>query len=182
MRIPAVAIAAAFSGGILLGRELHLASGVLGISFLGIFCLLISGLLFAWHDRLGAAAILSLLGWIGLGAAGMVVASRPLPAEHVLSRIAAGEIELKTPPGGGGDLGGGAGLAWGVGLEMELSGVETAAGIIPLSGGMRIGFTPKEDDAALPEVHAGDEVSVMAQARLPLVFRDAGWFDRREIS
>ena len=71
MRIPAVAIAVAFAGGILLGRGLHLTRGVLGISFLGIFFLLIVGLLFAWRDR--------------------------LRAEHVLSRIAAGQIELKTP-------------------------------------------------------------------------------------
>jgi competence protein ComEC len=45
---------------------------------------------------------------------------------------------------------------------------------------MRVGFTPKEGEAALPEVHAGDEVSVLALAKLPLVFRDAGAFDRRE--
>jgi hypothetical protein len=57
MRIPAVAIVVAFSSAILLGRELHLSHGVLGvsfrgISFLGIFFLLIAGLLFAWRDRL----------------------------------------------------------------------------------------------------------------------------------
>src|SRR5258705_4375587 len=63
---------------------------------------------------------------------------------------------------------------------MELYGVETAEGMIPVSGGMRVGFTPKEGEAALPEVHAGDEVSVRALAKLPLVFRDAGAFDRRE--
>src|SRR5258705_11905841 len=62
---------------------------------------------------------------------------------------------------------------------MELYGVETAEGMIPVSGGMRVGFTPKEGEAALPEVHAGDEVSVLALAKLPLVFRDAGAFDRR---
>jgi competence protein ComEC len=181
MRIPAVAIAAAFSGGILFGRELHLSHGVLGISFLGIFSLLITGLLFAWRDRLWAAAIFSLLGWIGLGAIGMVAASRPLAAARVLSRIAAGQIELKTPLRWYGHLRSEpARLPWGVGLEMELSGVETVTGMIPITGGMRMGFTPKEGEAALPEVHAGDEVSVMAQARLPLVFRDAGAFDRRE--
>jgi competence protein ComEC len=180
MRIPAVAIAAAFSGGILLGRGLHPTHGVLGISFLGVFSLLIAGLLFAWRDKLWAAAILSLLGWIGLGAVGMVVASRPLAAEHVLRRIAAGQIELKTPLRWYGHLRSEpARLPWGVGLEMELSGVGTARGMIPISGGMRVGFTPKEGET-LPEVHAGDEVSVMAQARLPLVFRDAGAFDRRE--
>src|SRR5258708_9423635 len=69
---------------------------------------------------------------------------------------------------------------WRGALEMELSGVETAEGMIPVSGGMRVGFTPKEGEAALPEVHAGDEVSVLALAKLPLVFRDAGAFDRRD--
>jgi len=181
MRIPAVAIAVAFSGGILLGRGLHLSHGVLGISFLGIFSLLIVGMFFAWSDRLWAAAIFSLLGWIGLGALGIVVASRPLAAEHVLRRIATGQIELRTPLRWYGYLRSEpARLAWGIGLEMELSGVETAEGMIPVSGGMRVGFTPKEGEAALPEVHAGDEVSVLALAKLPLVFRDTGAFDRRE--
>jgi len=90
MRIPAVAIAVAFSGGILLGRGLHLSHGVLGISFLGVFFLLIVGMFSASSDRLWAAAIFSLLGWTGLGALGMVVASRPLAAEHVLRRIHCG--------------------------------------------------------------------------------------------
>jgi competence protein ComEC len=181
MRIPAVAIAVGFSGGILLGRGLHLPRSVLEISFLGVFFLLIVALLFAWREKLWPAAFFSLIGWVCLGALGMVVASRPLPAEHVLSRIAAGQVELKTPLRWYGHLRGEpARLPWGVGIEMELSGVETAAGMIPVSGGMRIGFTPKDGEASLPEVHAGDEVSVMAQARLPLVFRDAGAFDRRE--
>ncbi len=180
MRIPVVAIAAAFAGGILLGRGLHLSHGVFVVSFLSTFFLLVAGLLYAWRGKLWAAAIFSLAGWVCLGAIGVVVASRPLPAEHVLSRIAAGQIELKTPLRWFGRLRSEpARLPWGVGLEMELSGVETASGMIPISGGMRMGFTPKEGDAALPEVHAGDEVSVMAQARRPLVFRDAGAFDRR---
>jgi competence protein ComEC len=180
MRIPAVAIAVAFAGGILLGREFHLSRSVLGISFLVVFSLLIAALVFASSVKLWAAASCSLLGWVCLGAIGMSVASRPLPAQHILSRIAAGEIELKTPLRWYGHLRNEpARLPWGVGLEMELSRVETAAGMIPVTGGMRIGFTPKQGEA-LPEVHAGDEVSVMAQARLPLVFRDAGAFDRRE--
>jgi hypothetical protein len=70
MRIPAVALAAAFSGGNLLGRELHLSHGVSGISFLSIFFLLIAGLLFAWRDRLWAAAVFRYLDgliWARLG-------------------------------------------------------------------------------------------------------------------
>jgi len=180
MRIPAVAIAAAFAGGILLGRELHLSHRVLEFSFLLIIFLLIVALLFAWRDKLWAAAIFSLAGWVCLGAAAMVSALQPLPAEHILNRLAAGQIELKTPLRWFGHLRNEpAQLPWGVGLEMDLSGVQTSAGMIPVTGGMRMGYTPKEGDA-LPEVHAGDEVSVMAQARRPLVFRDAGAFDRRE--
>jgi hypothetical protein len=97
MRIPAVAIAVAFAGGILLGRGLHLSHGVLGISFLIVFSLLIAALLFAWRGRIWAAAIFSLAGWLCLGTVGMIAASRPLPAGHVLSRIAAGQI--KSGPG-----------------------------------------------------------------------------------
>src|SRR5258706_2296846 len=125
MRIPAVAIAVGLSGGILLGRGLHLSHGALGISFLSIFVLLIVGMFFAWSDRLWAAAIFSLFGWIGLGALGMVVASRPLAAEHVLRRIATGQIELRTPLRWYGYLGSDpARLGGGVGVEVELFGVE----------------------------------------------------------
>jgi competence protein ComEC len=65
-------------------------------------------------------------------------------------------------------------------MELELSRVETAAGVLPLVGGMRLSFAPKENDPVLPEMHAGDEVSVLVRARRPLVFRDEGAFDRRE--
>jgi len=92
MRIPAVAIAAAFSGGILLGRGLHLTRSVLETSFSGIFFLLTAALLLAWPEKLWPAAFFSLLGWVCLGALGMVMTSRLLPAEHVLSWIAAGRL------------------------------------------------------------------------------------------
>jgi hypothetical protein len=36
-------------------------------------------------------------------------------------------------------------LSWGIGLEIELSVVEIAAGMMPITGGMRTGFTPKEE-------------------------------------
>jgi competence protein ComEC len=71
-------------------------------------------------------------------------------------------------------------LPWGYGLEIDLSGVETAEGYLPVRGGMRLGFTSREEDPVLPELHAGDEISVLTEARLPLIYRDAGAFDRRE--
>ena len=185
MKIPAVAIAAAFAGGILLGRmgslpRLVLPRSVLAACFAVIFLFLLSSLLLASRGRVWLAALLSLIGWTGLGVVAMGMASRPLPAEHVLARLAAGQIELNTPLRWIGKLRDEpARLPWGYGMDLELSGVETAEGMLPVRGGMRVSFTPKGEDAALPEVHAGDEVSVLAQARLPQLFRDEGAFDRR---
>ena len=105
----------------------------------------------------------------------------PLPTEHVLSRIAAQEIPLRTPLRWHGTLRDEPSrLPWGYGLELNLSGVDTAGGFHLLQRGMRVGFTPKESDPTLPELHAGDEVSLLAEGRLPLVYKDPGAFDRRE--
>jgi hypothetical protein len=68
----------------------------------------------------------------------------------------------------------------GSGLEISLTGVETVTGYVPTTGGMRLGFTPREGDVPLPDLHAGDEVAALVEAWLPLVYRDAGAFDRRE--
>ena len=67
MRIPAFAIAAAFSGGILLGRGWQLSPRVLEISFPCIRSLLIAAFIFAWPKRVSTAAIFSLVGWVWLG-------------------------------------------------------------------------------------------------------------------
>jgi len=185
MRLPAVAIAAALSGGILLGRVGSLPSflfarSVLACGFAAVCLFLLSSLFLAARGWLWPAALLSLLSWCGLGVLAIEISSRPLPPEHVLVRLAAHQFELKTPLRWHGTLRDEpAHLPWGYGLELELSGVETAEGLLPLRGGMRVGFTPKGEDTALPDVHAGDELSVLAQARLPQVFRDAGAFDRR---
>ena len=56
-----------------------------------------------------------------------------------------GQIELKTSLRWYGHLRSEpARLPWGIGLGIELSGVETAAGMMPITGGLRMGFTPKE--------------------------------------
>ncbi len=149
------------------------------------------GLALMLRARLVAAGILSLGCWVALGLVAVSVAERPLPADHVLRQIAAGNeegttyraptLELSAPLRWHGRLRSEpARLPWGYGIEIDLSGVDAAEQFIPVSGGLRLGFTPKEGEAGLPEVHAGDEVTVIAQARLPQVYRDAGAFDRRE--
>jgi hypothetical protein len=63
----------------------------------------------------------------------------------------------------------GGSAASGYGLDLSLTGVEKADGYLPVRGGMRLGFTPREDEASLLELHAGDEISVRTEARLPMV-------------
>jgi len=141
MKIPAVAIAAAFASGILLGRVGSLPTllpvrGVLAGCFALVFLLLVSSLLLALRGRVSPAAVLSLTSWCGLGVIGIGIASRPLPMEHVLARLAAGEIELKTPLRWHGTLRDEPSrLPWGYGLDLELSGVDTAGRFVPLRGG-----------------------------------------------
>lgn len=185
MKLPAVGIVAAFAGGILLGLAGGPARAALApypalISAVA-FVLIITGIALARRDRVWPAAIVACLCWALLGFLGGVTSRKPLPAEHVLSRIAAQQLPLRTPLRWHGTLREEpARLPWGYGFELSLKGVDTADGFIPLAGGMRVGFTPNENDAALPEMHTGDEISLLAEGRLPLVYRDPGVFNRRE--
>lgn len=186
MKILAVAIAAAFSGGILLGQShavvTHTALHPLFVATGAIVCgLLLLGFLLSWRNLLWLATGASLFGWIGLGILAACLTRQPLPSEHILSRLAAQQVPLRTPLRWHGVLRGEPSrLPWGYSLDMNLSSVEMSEGTFPVAGGMRLGYTSREDDPALPEFHAGDEITVFTEARLPLVYKDAGAFDRRE--
>jgi hypothetical protein len=64
---------------------------------------------------------------------------------------------------------------------MSLETVETANSEIPITGGCAWAIH-REGDPPLPELHAGDESSIFAEGRQPLVYNDAGAFDRRDFS
>jgi competence protein ComEC len=185
MKLPAVALAASFAGGILLGLQPALARHATSRTFLAltlVFLLvcLLAAILLTRRAKLWPAASCSLAAWVVLGVFAACVAEQPLPREHILSRMATGQISGKVPLRYVGRMRNEVSrLPWGYGMVMDLSRVESAAGALPLRGGMRITFTPKVGDPALPELHAGDEVAVLTAARLPLVYRDAGAFDRR---
>ena len=165
MKIPAVALAAAFGGGIVLGLQPQIGSHINSRLFvipalLGVAVVVCLGLVLMLRERLVAAAILSLGCWVALGLVAARVAERPLAADHVLRRIADGKeegttyraptLELRTPLRWHGRLRSEpARLPWGYGIEIDLSGVDTAEQFIPVSGGLRLGFTPKEEDARL---------------------------------
>ncbi|HTQ95897.1 MAG TPA: DUF4131 domain-containing protein, partial [Candidatus Acidoferrum sp.] len=186
MKLPAVAIALAFAGGVWLGLSRFLCNAadhcpIFALLAIGIFFLLLVASLLTWRSFLWSAAIVSLCAWVGLGMLAGLLANQPLPRNHVLTRISNGEIPQKTPLSWRGVLRNEpARLPWGFGLEMNLTGVESAGGVLPIEGGMRIDYTPRDNDSGLPALHAGDTISILSEARLPLVYKDAGAFDRRE--
>jgi hypothetical protein len=92
MKIPAVALAAAFGGGIVLGLQPHISSHLssrlfLILAILGIAAVVCLALALTLWERLVAAGILSLGCWIALGMVAACVAQRPVAADHVLRRI-----------------------------------------------------------------------------------------------
>jgi competence protein ComEC len=186
MKLPAVAIAAAFAGGVLLGlcSSLHVQGSLRGgvsLTLAVAVAAWIAAAVFLRYDSLWPAGSASLLLWAGLGSAASLIAQQPLPRNHILQRLAAREIPLKSPLRWHGTIREEPALMpWGYVFTLDLTGVDFEDSQLPLVGGMRVGFTPREGEAPLPAIHAGDEVSVVTQARLPLIYRDAGAFDRRE--
>jgi competence protein ComEC len=185
MRLPAVAIAAAFAGGIALG--LHPAAarnasshGILFTSFFLAALFISTGIILVRVNRLFSAAAASLLSWILLGFLGACIGEQPRPAEHVISLVEQERFDLKTPLRWHGRLRDDpARLPWGYGYEIELSGVEMEGSLHPAFGGLRLSFATAADQPLPPKLYAGDEITVLTEARRPAVFRDDGAFDRR---
>src|SRR5262249_33647287 len=184
MKLPAVAILACFASGIALGLNVPSARPITSLSYfltalLVALLLATTGLLLARRDRLLLAALASALSWVVVGTLAAWVADQPRAADHVVARIERGEISLQTPLRWHGILRDEpAKLLWGFGYDLGLTGVEYEGRLVPVTGGLRLSFSPGVGEIP-PELHAGDTATAVAQARLPQVFRDEGAFDRR---
>ncbi|OLC83032.1 MAG: hypothetical protein AUH66_03570 [Acidobacteria bacterium 13_1_40CM_4_57_6] len=182
MRLPAVAIAAAFASGILLGLHPAVArnaasSLLLSIFFVAIAVLILTGIFLVRIGRHFLAAVASLLSWAMLGFLGVCIEEQPRDADHVISLVERGLLPLKTPLRWHGHLRDEpTRLPWGYGYEIELSGVEFEATLHPARGGLRLSFTTRPDGEPSPELHAGEEVAVLTEAKRPQVFRDASTY------
>ena len=185
MRLPAVAIAAAFACGIALGLHPMVAqntsSRILLISFfVSAVVFLLAGIIFVKKGHLYLAGVTSLLCWVMLGLVGTCVANQPRSANHVTSMIEQGRLPLKTPLRWHGHLRDEPSrLPWGYGYEIELSGVEFEEALHPALGGLRLSFTARSEGVRPPDLHAGDAVAVLTEAKQPQMFKDEGAFDRR---
>jgi competence protein ComEC len=185
MRLPAVAIAALFACGVVLGQAPWFAERVsshlylaIGLAFAGF--LIFAGVVLVKLGRLFPAAAISLLCWVILGVLGAGIADQPRSADYVLSLVDTGRVDLKTPLRWHGRLRDEpARLPWGYGYEIELNGAEYEGSLVPARGGLQLSFSEGPEQTVTPDVHAGDEVVVATEAKLPQVFRDDGAFDRR---
>ncbi|MGB8476241.1 MAG: hypothetical protein WCE61_19335 [Candidatus Acidiferrum sp.] len=89
MRLPAVAIAALFACGVVLGQAPWFAERVsshvyIAIGFALAAILICCGIFLTKFARLFPAAVFSALSWIILGALGAGIANQPRPADYVL--------------------------------------------------------------------------------------------------
>jgi hypothetical protein len=132
------------------------------------------------RHHLHAAATFLLIVWLVLGACGASIYNQPKPKNYILNVIDAGTIDLHAPLCWHGVLRDEpASLPWGISYEIELSSVDYQEQSIPIQGGLHASYSPRAEVLSLPDVHAGDEVAIVTQARLPQLFRDEGAFDRR---
>lgn len=185
MKLPALAIVTAFASGIACGLNpgiTHRSSSHAFVAFLlcSAATSLLIGIVFLRRSRVVLAGLASLLCWGMLGMAGVCIAEQPRRADHILSLVGAGKINLKSPLRYYGRLADEPEkLPWGAGYNIELSGVDHEGMFVPASGGLRLGYITRTDQTAPVAVHAGDSIAVLTRAKLPQVYRDEGAFDRR---
>lgn len=185
MKLPAIAIAAFFAAGIAFGLMPAVAQRAGSHTFLAFLFAasvtsLLVGILLTYFGRLVPGGVVSLLCWGLLGLTGACIVDQPRAADAILSRVEAGTVGLGTPLRYYGQLRDEPEkLPWGVGYDIQLSGVDYEGAFMPATGGLRLSYATHAGGPAPIELHAGDSVSVLTQAKLPQVFRDEGAFDRR---
>jgi competence protein ComEC len=184
MKLPALAITVSFASGIALGLQAFVRENSSGRAemftgfALAALALLTAGLL-ASKGRLLAAGLLALFSWLTLGVLAARVAGQAKPADHVLALAESGAIDLNSPLRWHGRLRDApVQLPWGWSYDLQLKSVEARGVLLPVSGGLRLSFSSGPEEHP-PDLHLGDRVAVLAEARLPETFRDEGAFDRR---
>ncbi len=189
MKLPIAWIAAAFASGILLmgvrpfGQGLHLAA----LTAATVAAIAIGALL-AWRNRTTTAWICALLAWCALGALATGIERAAVPANHATRLIADGKLDTGTPLRWQGRLRSDPLLLpWGRRYEVDLEQMESAAGVVPIKGGLRLNLYGRSEvlagtaasTADSPVLRAGDRVEALVRARPPRDFLDPGAFDAR---
>jgi len=135
MKLPALAIATAFALGIACGLRPAVAHrgschGFVVVLLCSAATSLLTGLVFAYRSQVVVAGLASILCWTILGVTAVCIQEQPRRADHILSLVDAGKINLKSPLRYYGRLTDEPEkLPWGAGYNIELSGVDYEGGL-----------------------------------------------------
>jgi competence protein ComEC len=182
MKLPSLWPVGFFAGGILLfsryGARVHFPSLLFLVS---IFGLLIAAFVLLRLDQVWAAMILSAGIWMCLGCAAAGLERASVPANLASRLIENGTLDgsaalrwrgrLRSDP---------AAVPWGTRYEINLEEVESASGVTPVSGGMRVTAYQEETEGGdAPAARAGDKVESLVHALPIRNFGNPGSFDQR---
>jgi competence protein ComEC len=182
MKLPALCPVVCFAGGVLLSGKLTRHANLTPRLFLlASASLLLTGFILFARKWLLSAGFVGAVAWLCLGCAAADLERISTPANLASTLIESGKLDssvalrwrgrLREDP---------LALPWGTRYEINLDEVESAAGITPVSGGLRVtSFAAEPNAVALPEARAGDHVEVLARALPVRNFGNPGSFDFR---
>jgi competence protein ComEC len=182
MKLPSLFPIAFFAGGILLSIELRaLALPRPGSYILGALLLLLCGYIALRQNWIFTAAILAAGAWLAAGIVASNLERASVPSNLASTLIESGKLDSGTALRWRGRLRGDPlHLPWGKRYEINLDEVETAQGVTPVAGGLRLSYYgPESGSAAPPPMSAGDRVEAFVRARTINNFGDPGSFDTR---
>ena len=182
MKLPSLWPVVCFAGGILLSGKLIAHLHLMPRSFLlAAAFLLLFGFFLLYKDWLLPAGIAPTAAWLCLGCGAASLERISVPANLASSLIESGKLDSSVALRWRGRLRADPlALPWGTRYEINLEGVESASGIMPVSGGLRVtSYADEPNVAAPPLARAGDRVEVLARAFPVRNFGNPGSFDYR---
>jgi len=182
MKLPSLFPAGFFAGGILLSIELKkFASLSPRIIIFAALLFLLLGYISLRRNSMLVAALFAAGAWLSLGAGASLLERTSVPSNLAGTLIESGELDAGTALRWRGRLRGDPlQLPWGMRYEIDLEQVESAAGITPIAGGLRLTYYNAESaNTAPPAARAGDRIEALVKARPVLNYGDPGSFDFR---
>ena len=182
MKLPALFPVVFFAGGILLSALLigHPAFPS-RISILAIVVFSLCGWIALRRNWILPAALFAACAWLWLGVLAAQLERVSAPPNLASALIESGELDSSTPLRWRGRLRNDPlDLPWGKRYEINLEEVDYAAGVKPVTGGLRLTYYRSETSRSdPPPVRAGDRVEAFARAIPIRNFGDPGSFDFR---
>jgi len=182
MKLPSLWPVVCFAGGILLFGKLaaHMHSTPRTV-LLAAASLLLFGFVLLYKNWLLPACIAATAAWLCLGYVAAALERNSTPANLASALIESGKLDSSAALRWRGRLRADPlALPWGTRYEINLQEVESAGGVTPVSGGLRVtSYTEEQNADAPPLARAGDRVEVLARALPVRNFGNPGSFDDR---